>query len=486
MVCGAWACSNDRDVDPDVPGGNGYTDGEDKCMLLLRISPVDAGEAAATEVTERIKSLRIIVLTAPDDEGGTEGSTGGAGGADGGTDGGNGGTGGTDGSGGANDGAAAVPEIEYNRLITPAEFGTTTAAGFQYEIMLLTTKGKKDIYLIANEGSVGDIKYQPAEGSTLTGLPTTFSAFLERYEAADGKTPDAAEFKKAVEAIYFAPTYNTPDTEKDALYLPYTSHYEVEAVEGKENKLTMYLVPVATKFTFKFVNKLDSDVTVNEISVKSTDTHNFLLARVGEDDYEKDFVNDDGTKTKMYWVNWLAKVAEATHNAPGNNAAINERYGWISDYGIPMASTAETVFIDENDKVTIPAKKTEDKDGSTTETPGVVVLGPYYRPESRREITYKKPGTDENGNEFEETITEHEYLLTLDLKDEDNVGPEFKDVVIKELRALFRDTSVYITVTMSSGDVEVYAEISGWNRHEAKGSVNNGDDGKYVDPDKQQ
>ena len=473
-MCGAWACIKDRGPDPDVPGGNGGngdTGGEDKYMLLLRISPLDAGAATAADVTERIKSLRIIVLSAPEDEGGTEG------GADD--------TGGTGGSGGANDATAAVPEIEYNRLITPEEFGTTTAAGFQYEIMLLTTKGKKDIYLIANEESVSNIQYQQADGSTQN-PNKSLTKFLEEYKkTTDNKTPDAAEFKKAIEAIYFEPTYE-PDTE-NKLYLPYTSHYEVVTADKGENgekevtELTMYLVPVATKFTFKFVNKLDKDVYVNEISVKSTNTHNFLLAHVGKDDYEKDFDGD-----KMYWVDWLAKVAERTHNAP-DNAGINDQYGWISDYEIPTASTlAETTFISIKDKVTIPAKTTETKDdGSTTETPGVKVLGPYYRPESRREITYPKPGTDENGEKFEETITEHQYLLTLDLKDNNNVGPEFNDVVIKYLHALFRDTSVYITITISGDDVEVYAEIAGWNRHDANGWVNKGDDGMYVDPDKQ-
>ena len=435
-ACCAWACSGDSASEPDLPGG------EDKYMLLLRISPLDTGEAADAEVTERIKSLRVIVLTAPEE--------------------------GTD----------AVPEIEYNRLVTPAEFGTTAATGFQYEIMLLTTEGKKDVYLIANEGSIGTIAYQTAEGSTLNvgALPTTFGDFLDRYKTGgDGPAPDAAEFKEAVEAIYFEPEYeyeSEPGSDERTLYLPYMSHYEVEATKRSNNRLTMYLVPVATKFTFKFINKLNREVSLNEISVKSTDTQNFLLAHVGEEDYEKDF-----DETTMYWVDWLAKVAEKTHDAP-NNAAINQQYGWISDYGIPTAGKTgpdvKTEFIGSS--VPLPAlKHVVEEDETETDVPSVVVLGPYYRPESRREVTHE--------NTLGGTVTEHEYLLTLGLTDASGSGPEFADVAIGNLHALFRNTSVYITITISSDDVEVYAEISGWNRHSANGWVTNGDDSKYVDPD---
>lgn len=430
LACGVWGC--DRGFDPDEPD----LDGEEKYMLLLHVMPIAAGETAdatATEVTERIKSLRIIVLTVPDEE---------------------------------SDGTAAS-KIEYNKL---EDIEEGKASAFEHPVSLWLTKGKKDIYLIANEESVGDIQYSPE----MTELPTKFADFLKRYDLL--KNPDAAEFKDAVEAIYFEPNYVIDEQKR--IYLPYTSHYQVEVTkkEEEENKPTMYLVPVATKFTFKFINKRDNDVMVSKISVKGTDTHNFLLAHVGEDEYEKEFVNEDGTNTPLYWIDWLAKVSEATHGA-ADNAAVNEKYGWISDYKIPASSkNAETDFIAETDQVIVP-KKDPAGDGSELDEPGVLVLGPYYRPESRREKTV----TDEEGKE----TREHEYLLTLDLKDIIEGGPEFVDIPIANLHALFRNTSVYITVTMSSGDVEVYAEISDWNRHEANGWVSDGNDDTYVDPEQQ-
>ena len=434
LACGVWGC--DRGFDPDEPD----LDGEEKYMLLLHVMPIAAGETAdatATEVTERIKSLRIIVLTVPDEE--SDGTT------------------------------ASTPKIEYNKL---EDIKEGKASAFEHPVSLWLTKGKKDIYLIANEESVDDIQYSPE----MAGLPTMFSTFLERYDLLKNPEADAAEFKKAVEAIYFKPNYVIDGQKR--IYLPYTSYYQLEVKEEEENNPTknnptMYLVPVATKFTFKFINKRDNDVTVSKISVKGTDTHNFLLAHVGEDEYEKDFVNEDGKTTSLYWIDWLAKVSEATHGA-ADNAAVNEKYGWISDYKIPAGSkNAETDFIAETDQVIVPTQKKDPAgDGSELDEPGVLVLGPYYRPESRREKTV----TDEEGKE----TREHEYLLTLDLKDsKSGDGPEFINIPIENLHALFRNTSVYITVTMSSGDVEVYAEISDWNRHEANGWVSDSGDGKF-------
>lgn len=447
MACSAWACCFDNI--PCEPDG---TDGDESYRLVMRISPIDVYETAAAGVTERIKSLRVIVMK--DAESGS---------ADGGT-------------GSANGGTAAGPKIEYNQLITSEKFKTTAAAGFEYTISLTTTPGKKDIYLIANEESVGEIKYQRADGSASeeSNQPASFTAFLNKYV----KYSDAAEFREAVGAIYFEPTY-TPDAQ-NALYLPYMSHYKVDVKDNKDGESTevkdMFLVPVATKFTFKFINKRSDVVTVSRISVESTDTHNFILARVGGNDYEKTFGG-----TKMYWVDWLAKVAEESHKYPdySDNMDFNERYGWISDYEIPTASEPGTTeFIGVGASVPVPAQTTVTKDGVETDEPGVVVLGPYYRPESLREKTGGNAVSAEDGKE-------HEYLLTLDLQDGAGESPEFEGIPINNLHALFRNTSVYITVTMSSGDVEVYAEISGWNRHEANGWVNNGGDDKYVDPDKQ-
>lgn len=437
LACGVWSCDRFDTDEPDSDDGEKY-------MLLLHVLPIDATRSetdAAPKVTERIASLRIIVLSVPEAD--ADGTT------------------------------AAVPKIEHNRLISGDDFKETTAKGFEYPVALPTTQGKKDVYLIANEASVGTIYgLDDASGQQTY---SSFSAFLKSYEPGDGQTPDAEKFKAAVEAIYFEPKYTIDD--QNAVYLPYTSHYRVEAVEKeqKENKLTMYLVPVATKFTFKFVNKRDDDVKVSIISVKGTDTHNFLLAHVGETDYQKDFDNE----TSLYWVDWLAKVSEATHNSPDNpdNAAVNEKYGWISDYKMPGESkNKETVLfsnINDNDAEVVPAQQ---KDSAGEDIPGVKILGPYYRPEGLR----NEEGKDNEGNAV---VYPHVYRLTLGLTGRNGEGPEFEDVAIDRLHALFRNTSVHITVTMTSGDVEVYAEIADWNRHYANGWVNNGDDSPYVDPD---
>ena len=474
-VCGVWSsCSSDNHrqnevvQSPVVPddGDDGDVEGSAaNCRLVLRISPVSRASADETAaVTEKIKSLRVVVVSRAEEADKT-----------------------------------AETRIECNRLITAAEFGVTAASGFRYEILLLTTKGKKDIYLIANEESIGDIAYNLPEGSTLNAaaLPTTFKGLMERYQPAadtqegenpdpdmqegpegDTAAPDPAEFGEVVNAVYFQPEYKPVGGE---IYLPYVSAYTVEAKADENNIHTMYLVPVATKFTFHFVNRRTDAVDVRKIEVSSIDSHNYLLARVGGDDVTKRL--DD---KEMYWVDWLAAVSELSHNVPGfsENMDFNKLFGWISDYEVPAPTEdykpQPVVLVDETANKKVPAGIIHADD---TETPGVLVLGPYYLPESRCEEEFEVKGKDEQGNDVTTKEKMQVYRLTMNLSDSKGHSPSFDKVVISNLQALFRNTSVTIKVNMSQDDVAVYAEISEWNFKSSNGWVIEGDDsGMIPDP----
>ena len=425
------------------------TDVENRHLLVLHISPVDTRAAAEAEsVTERIRSLRIIVL--------------------------------------GKDNAGNYTSVEYNKSIRPGDF---VASAFSYEVTLPTTAGKKDIYLIANEESVtGTLQYEPEAGTTLpTERPASFTDLMKQFGIEEDGTengslfpntaplPDPGAFASLLRSAHFAPVY-TAD-ENDAVYLPYASSYhDLEAKKEQVNEMTLYLVPVATKFEFNFINYRPHDVEVQEISVSSVHSDNFLLARVGADDVKKDF-----DAASLYWVDWLAKVSEASQFHPGSsdNSNFNTRYGWISDYAIPLnddnkALPAVFVYVSDDDENEGPRIPAGSKNGEE-EIASRLTVGPFYRPESRHEVTVR----DENGKDVETEVTEQRYTLTLRLHDvtqSSEEDPIFEDVVIENLRALFRSTRVVINVTMRQGNVEVYAEIAPWNKKKANGWVIEGEE----------
>ena len=418
MLC-LGSCIYDNYPDGENETNTGMGGREDQTLIVLHISPLDATNTLTNTPIEKIKSLRIIILN--------------------------------------------ESSIECNRLIAFSETSPATAAYFQYVFTWITEPGKKRIYLIANENSVAELKYNNPQNNLPTDLPTSLTALFERYAEIEKdeteqdddvtvKKPNAEEFKNVMEAVYFAPDY---ENKAGAIFLPYTSYYDVKTEKEEHLNQTMYLVPVATKFTFKFINNRTSGVQVNGISITKTNTNNFLFANMDESEINMRFADDD---KDYYWIDWLAKVAEESHknqSSVGANEAFNEKYGWIKYYKMPpLTSTDEFVeskFVESANSQTVPAEGTLD-------------LGPFYVPESRYERTYE----DAKG-----TVKEQIYGLTLEL---DDSRIQFDDVPISNLKALFRNTSVVITITMSEGDVEIYAEIQGWNRKSANGWVTEGQD----------
>ena len=456
-VCllGAVSCIRESYSDPDDPAANP----EGKCLLVLHISPVDAREVlAAPGSTEKIRTLRVIILN--------------------------------------------EQTIEYNLLITIDDPATLPASQFRYALTLPTTAGTKEVYLVANEERVAGIEYQPGAGSTLPGdLPTSLQGLMERYQVAGSglepntdPTPSRAEFKAAIEAAYWQPRY-TPSGKE--LYLPYLAHYEgIQTEKEKQTIATMYLVPAATKFVFNFVNYRLTPVAVDEITLASVNDLNFLLARVGPTDYTKNFgtPEDANYMPGCYWIDWLAAVSEATQNS-ASNSAVNAKYGWILDYALPdedqgpVAVSLVGSTDGDNADDSVPAgEEPQPTPGQTAPAqtiPGRTTFGPFYLPESRNIPTSAAGGvqgaagnTDGGPDATDKpAMPTQRYTLNLRLHD---YGPDAptgeearfsEELVISNLDALFRNTCVVITVTMRSSDVDVFAEIAGWNPKHANGSV---------------
>lgn len=407
-ILGMESCINDNA--PDCDGTAAETQDKEQLRLVLRISSLDAGDSQSSNVTEKIKSLRVIIL---------------------------------------NEKPNGDKCLECNKKLE-TDFN---ANQFQHIFTWSTIEGRKHFYLIANEESVQSVKTSSEEE------PKSLSDLLDSYTPDTTKTTNFAE---VIKSVYFEPesAYNISNNSR---YLPYTAYYYGYDIKKGEHlaeiPYNMYLVPVATKFTFNFTNKRVHDVSINEISVTPINSENFLIAHVGQSDIRKDFDEEK----ELYWIDWLAKVSEKSHQEEdyNDNMSFNQKYGWIADYEIPSSTKPNTqTLIEQKQNISVPGM------GEEGTIPEKLQLGPYYLPESK----------SENANTVN-NVTEYNYYLTLDLEDKmvEN-RPEFKNVKIDNLKSLFRNTSVIINIIMSEGDVEVYTEIFPWTRRLANGWVVEGGD----------
>lgn len=452
--------------------GSGEPEEEaDRMILMLRMMPVDADPVTSDSgVKEMIRSIRIILLS----YGGGEEDNGNSG----------------------NNGNGEKGIIEYNQRIV---FENPSAVSrFRYDFAWPTFAGKKSLYIVANEESVTKgVRFLPSDGGTLPDLSDSESLtdLLDGYEAvgkdhlADPAAQEScAELVRVLDAVAFKPVYTVDD---DEVFLPYVSYYSAAENEkfnikkgdyiDAEAPFYLYLVPVATKFTFHFENYRPHAVEINDITLSSAHSENFLMARVGEADYEKPFGRvspDENTWQDYYWIDWLAKVSEASHKHSGadDNRDFNAKYGWISHYAIPDGNTPERkTFVQKTDQQRVAQAEVVPGD-ETDGIPSTLTLGPFYLPESRN-IARKSQNNIGAETGSQETDSQ-KYYLTLGLHDvthqSSEYDPKFEEQPIDNLEALFRNTHVKINVVLRQGNVRVYAEIADWSRKSANGWVAEG------------
>lgn len=402
-----------------IPDGSSETD---DYLIVLRINALD-GTITGPDIgdnKEMIKSLRIIML---------------------------------------NNGA-----IELNRYVIPGQAPEgINMEELDYVLTTRTMPGSKKFYLLANEESVGELKF--ADGVSLPPEMTdNLHDYLESIVPDTDNAQAGEDFENIINAIYFSPDYEADRTGN--IYLPYATYYDGYTVgsstpSNATDPLQVYLVPVATKFMFQFVNYRLNPVEISDITVSSTNLDNFLLARVNAPDINKDFNGKE-----YYWVDWLAKVSEASHKYSEyyENVDFNELYGWIYNYDMPFKTVVQSSqFVNSQSFETVLAGSMDEETEEIT--PYTLVLGPFYAPESWNSYTY----TDET-TQVETTIQRYDLTLGLhDITSLPDSDPVFQNVAISNLHALFRNTCVLIKVTMSSGPVEVYAEINPWNIKTANG-----------------
>lgn len=286
--------------------------------------------------------------------------------------------------------------VEHNKY-----YSLDGAQAQESVLLKVTPNEKKKIFIFANEESITSV-----EGVALNGGDKSLSAFFDFY--AEG----SSGFETAVNNLYFAPDYSEGEN------IPMSSMYEVDIPEKTVIRKTFYVVRVATKFIVNFINWRGEEVVVDDFTITGSADRNFLLAHV--EDTPQNRVLFEG-KT---WINWLKDVSDASSVNDGYD--ITEAAGWLKDYVLPDQAVTGTYSLSSPVSV---ASANLDMDNKDTE-PGRVSVS-FYLPESQN---YKSGSGD----------GEQEYVLTIKI-----AGMPTPFVrSLPNLKALFRNTSVVVNITM--------------------------------------
>lgn len=300
--------------------------------------------------------------------------------------------------------------VEHNRHFQ------LTSLEYEKKLIYLKVKPdeKKKIYLFANEESVSSV-----EGVTLPEGSSTLSDFFGLYPE------NASGFETAVNSLYFAPDYTGDKA------IPMSSSYEIEMGKGQIEK-TFYIVRVANKFTVKFENWRDEDVSVNNFTLASLADKNFLMAHVNDSQQNRELFNG---KT---WIDWLKEISDASSS--NDNYSTTGEAGWLKDYELPSQADNRLTFTHGGFTV-VAASVAEDNNFSK---PGITSVPGFYLPESRNIKTGATDG-------------EQEYSMSISIDGRENPFV-FK---LANLKSLFRNTHVLINVKLSKNNV-INVSVKNW------------------------
>ena len=441
----AFSCTKATD-EPARPGSS--NENRDRIVINVKTVYSGYGTTLSSKIREKIKSLRIIVL---------------------------------------NGNSVTLNEKkEFDEQVPADEFSYLFTVPY-------SQSDNRRFYFVANEDQLtaSEIGFQPNANVNLPGGITgkSFTEIVNLYPAdaendeTDASSPrsNAQDLENILNSIYFRPYYNIIyDTDDQGtvlptgkIYLPYSVYYPESGVTKKDEAFdeqgnlagysaTMNLVPVATKFEFCFRNYRINPVELSDLKITQFDNLDFLFAKVGKDDLFRSFDSE-----KLYWADWLAKVAEDSWNnieTSDQNNTFNTKYGWISQYTMPDATSPNVMQFPPYVSPSVLTILPMELDENGEEIPGVLYLGPYYLPESKNMVDGK-----------------HWYGLYFKVRDTKNKtefvfanDAEGNPMQIENIGALFRNTHVIINVDMGEGEpvVEgVYAELMPFKTKEAWGYV---------------
>lgn len=427
------SCSQYQSDDPDQ-GNPSQTGGQKMSLRIATVGNGTRGEEKGDGVSEKIKSLRIVIIS--------------------------------------------DCFIEYNQKFdySQTEGGIKNAEGTIHTLERSTVAGNKKFYLIANEESVPEISFENIsdeelreiegidnleEGILRDGMSLTefLEYFVKDKLPAEGtldylNSGTGSQFEKLINSAYFCPDLEVTD---NTIYLPYTSYYEgIKAANNPEETVaaTMYLVPVATKFTFNLYNYRKEKVELKEIILSKINSSNYLFARLHDSEREKKL------KGETYpWIEWLQKVAEDTQKLSGEALQkYNQEVGCIENYFLPPLSKLNDNSLSPYQNEYWRVDKLIDKD----------------RPNILKIIRYLPESLNIENIEKEKRQV---YKVAFKVHDENDSELFTSEAMeIESLKSLFRDTHVIVNVDMYDSMVEIYCEMSPWNYVTFQGFVKQEED----------
>ncbi len=293
-------------------------------------------------------------------------------------------------------------------------FFTLTRLEYEKKLIYLKVKPdeKKKVYIFANEESVTSV-----EGVTLPegSSSSTLSEFFGLYPE------DTPGFESAVNSIYFAPDYSGGKA------IPMSSTYEIEMGKGQLEE-AFHVVRVANKFTVRFENQRDEIVTVNALSISRHADKNFLMARVGSHPHPEKYET---------WIDWLKDVSDKS--SENDDYATIEASGWLTDYNLP-AEADKTRIYEHYENVSVPMSSL------SSSNPAIVTPGKaetlFYLPES---LNLNSDG-------------QQEYSMSLTV----NGREEPFSFTLPNLKSLFRNTHVVVTIRLTSLEILFKVSVERW------------------------
>lgn len=468
--------------------------------MMLHINTLSYGvQSVGTAVEERVKSLRIIMIHEDSDK---------------------------------------KRYLEANRLIDIPDAGAdgegSRATDFTYIFQKRTVLGKKSFYLIANEESAENVTIKGDEGPIALPAQTTLTTLLNSYQpampsgkkaAADGAVitdpaaddsanPDVAadekaaaqaqELEKLLQNLCLEPKQ---ELGSGKLYLPYSAYYhsgyDITEAGGHEIDMTgspMYLVPVATKFSFKFINERTQDsggLAVGKLELRSTNKTNYLMANFdlsGFKNKEELYLDPvEGGSKQIHWIEWLRQVAMATNpTAPEDQTSDNitdqnSRFGWISCYQMPYpdfkdGAAGESDVVNYDFIQHLPEKSLTLQNATPLDDSGDKVqayeqeIGPFYLPEGHHKE--EKNLSDDPDSNAKTLVESYGLYIEMYPAEEGLSSTQAKvaDTEISNLKYLFRNTSIRITIALHEGGVKIYAQTEPWITATLWGYVQDEDD----------
>lgn len=280
----------------------------------------------------------------------------------------------------------------------------------------LKSRSQKRVYLFSNEESVTDIHCESANVS----LSGSLHDFLE--SVAEGATG----FEAKIAAVNFSPDFSKP--------IPLNAVYDVDIPDGvRYVEKSFWLVRVATKFTFTFINKRKySDITVESFEVEGISDRQFFMPKF------------TGNKAPVFpgfptWIDWLKDVSDKTQINPDNPTA--DTSGWLTGYDIPAESNI--------------GKLSYNTPFTLTPTPAGAVYG--------KEIANLYCCESKNLRSDGENKVPMEQQYTLHLKCSGYYGYDIEhrsyDIPLPNLRALFRNTHSHVIISITEDEFDIKAVV---------------------------